>query len=276
MESITQLHSYLKLNYIRKKNDGKFIKKIIIIFVKKGALVKKNQINFIIDAFMFLCMGAIAGIGFLMALVLIPGKEQWAKYGKPVDLTFMGLSRHDWGDIHLYIALILLSFLALHIILHWKMITNLYCKLVENRNFRRVIAAVFILIFIIFILFSFFIEPKISDRDRGHGLGNVYNESYKGENHKYPHQKGSGWKKKSGSASGYGKKGGKSEKVYDVKGYLTLKEASNKFNVPVDYLLKELGLPSNISSGEKLGWLRKKYGFTMHDVDDIIVKYKGK
>jgi hypothetical protein len=41
----------------------------------------KGKINFLVDALMFLCMAALAGIGFLMKYVLIPGKEAWAVYG---------------------------------------------------------------------------------------------------------------------------------------------------------------------------------------------------
>jgi hypothetical protein len=37
--------------------------------------MNKAQLNFAIDALMFLCMTAIAGLGFLMKYVLLPGRE---------------------------------------------------------------------------------------------------------------------------------------------------------------------------------------------------------
>ena len=90
----------------------------------------KSKVSFVIDALMFLCMMAIAGIGFLMKFVLIPGKERWVKYGRNVDLYLLGMDRHEWGTIHLVIGFILLGLLVLHIILHWKMILAMYHRFI--------------------------------------------------------------------------------------------------------------------------------------------------
>jgi len=51
----------------------------------------KGKLNFIIDALMFICMMAIAGLAFLMKFILIPGKERWAKYGRGVELSLLGM-----------------------------------------------------------------------------------------------------------------------------------------------------------------------------------------
>ena len=57
--------------------------------------VNKVKLNFVIDALMFLCMAAIAGMGFLMKYVLLPGRESTIKYGRRVDLSLFGLYRHN-------------------------------------------------------------------------------------------------------------------------------------------------------------------------------------
>ena len=57
----------------------------------------RSTIKFIINISMFLCMMAIAGIGFLMKYVLISGVERWEKYGRNFDMFFFGLDRHEWG-----------------------------------------------------------------------------------------------------------------------------------------------------------------------------------
>ena len=62
----------------------------------------KSKFNFVIDALMFLCLMAMAGLGFLMKYVLPPGREVQAKYGRNVYLSWLGWDRHDWGDIHLF------------------------------------------------------------------------------------------------------------------------------------------------------------------------------
>ena len=36
----------------------------------------KGRLNLIVDALMFLLMAAVAGLGFLMKYVLVPGKER--------------------------------------------------------------------------------------------------------------------------------------------------------------------------------------------------------
>ena len=80
----------------------------------------KSKLNFVIDALMFLCLMAMAGLGFLMKYVLPSGRDAWAKYGSNLQLSWLGWDRHDWGDIHLYLAFTLLTLLVLHIILHWQ------------------------------------------------------------------------------------------------------------------------------------------------------------
>ena len=98
--------------------------------------MNKAKLNFVIDALMFLCMAAIAGLGFLMKYVLLPGRESTIKYGRRVELSLLGLDRHDWGAIHLYLGFFLLTLLMLHIVLHWQMIPGLFAKLVANSRQR--------------------------------------------------------------------------------------------------------------------------------------------
>ena len=72
----------------------------------------KSKLNFVIDVLMFLCLMAMAGLGFLMKFALPSGRDAWAKYGSNRQFSWLGWDRHDWGDIHLYLAFTLLSLLA--------------------------------------------------------------------------------------------------------------------------------------------------------------------
>jgi len=101
-------------------------------------MTDKAKLNFIIDALMFICMTAIVGFGILMKFILIPGKERWGKYGRSVELLWLGMDRHEWGTIHLSIGFMLLGLLALHIVLHWKVIVGLFQKMVGNQKARRI------------------------------------------------------------------------------------------------------------------------------------------
>lgn len=128
----------------------------------------KSKLNFIIDALMFLVMMAMAGLGFLMNYILIPGKEAWAKYGRRVDLTWWGWDRHDWGDIHLYLGFFLLALLGLHIILHWRPIVGLFQRFISPKR-RTLVLIAFVVVALLLIYFPFLISPDIGELGRGMG-----------------------------------------------------------------------------------------------------------
>ncbi|MHC4076764.1 MAG: DUF4405 domain-containing protein [Planctomycetota bacterium] len=62
--------------------------------------MKRAKLNLIIDALLLLCLAGIAGIGFLIKYVLVPGYQRWEIYGRNVSLFLWGLDRHQWGTIH--------------------------------------------------------------------------------------------------------------------------------------------------------------------------------
>ena len=106
----------------------------------------KPKLNFVIDALMFLCLMAMAGLGFLMKYVLPSGRDAWARYGSNRQFSWLGWDRHDWGDIHLYLAFTLLSLLVLHVVLHWQQILGLFQRLVPDPRQRYRIALIFLLL----------------------------------------------------------------------------------------------------------------------------------
>jgi len=133
----------------------------------------KPKLNFIIDAAMFLSLMAMAGLGFLMKYTLPSGRDVWARYGSNLQLSWLGWDRHDWGDIHLYLAFTLLSLLVLHIILHWRQILGLFQRVVPDSRRRYRIALVFLLLSLLLIYFPFLITPDSKARGRGGGRSQV-------------------------------------------------------------------------------------------------------
>lgn len=128
----------------------------------------KPKLNFLIDALMFLVLMAMAGLGFLMNYILLPGRESRLKYGRTVNLTLWGWDRHDWGDLHLYLGFVLLGLLGLHIILHWAQIVSLFQRFVPAKQRTAVILA-FVLAALLLIYFPFLVSPEISEWGRGMG-----------------------------------------------------------------------------------------------------------
>ena len=230
----------------------------------------KSKVNFIIDVLMFLIIMAIAGMGFLMKYILIPGKEVWIKYGN-VDLSLLGMDRHEWGKIHHILGFILLGLLILHIILHWKMVLNMFRRLIGYRRARIIMASVFIIICAISVVFPFIGNPDISAPEvqglRHEGGRHEVKQDYIKETKEteeeieHPEMSLQDTSHKVHCHTG---------SSFDVRGYMSLAHVAEKYDVPIEYLKKHLGIQESAPGDLKLGWLRKKYSFRMSDVERVI------
>ena len=213
---------------------------------------------------MFVCMALITSIGFLIKFTLITGRESWKIYGENVDLLFWGMDRHQWGTIHLYIGLILLGLLILHIYLHCKMIVELYHQLIKSPRTRKISLCILLIVCILLLIAPFAVNPKVVEHTNGKGhrsTGQIYENEIK-----------------SNSVT-YGKLQNKSNEQYtisgtaiEVKGYMTLEDVAQKYNIPVKIITNQLEIPSSALK-EKLGKLRKVYGFKMTDIEKLISEY---
>jgi hypothetical protein len=241
----------------------------------------KAKINFIIDAVMFILMGILAGLGLLIKYVLLSGTERWLKYERNVELTFWGLDRHQWGAIHLWIAIALVSLLVLHIILHWSMIVCLYKKLMGNKTSRIVCGSIFSVLTLFFVVFPFLIHVDVDEMASGRERFEAEHRSVELKNKTV---KESVEIKKETEPKTDPAQIILAEEDHDghhhhidstieVKGYNTLKEISDLYGVPSDYIKEKLNIPASVSNTNKLGHLRKEYGIKMSDIELIIHNY---
>lgn len=67
-----------------------------------------------LNLLLWLSFCALSGTGLLMALRLPPG----SRGGR--GLQALGMNRHEWGDVHLWIAYTFIAAILLHLILHWR------------------------------------------------------------------------------------------------------------------------------------------------------------
>lgn len=238
----------------------------------------KAKINFIIDAIMLLLLGMLAGIGLLIKYVLVSGEERWIKYGRNVDISFWGLDRHEWGEIHLFIAVGLIGFLVLHIVLHWNMIVCLYKRIICNKPARIICALTFMAVTVLLVLFPYFIRVETdelaSGRERFQNL--PVNENVTQAEESIQTAKPKKEKVELGAVIKE-----KEEDLHhhidadiDVKGFNTLAEISREYDIPCDYIKQKLDIPLSTSNSSKLGHLRKQYGFKMSELELIIANYK--
>ncbi|MCA9407992.1 MAG: DUF4405 domain-containing protein [Candidatus Omnitrophica bacterium] len=87
--------------------------------------MKRSFLNIIVDAVSLIAFSAMISTGFILKYILPPGSGRverlvrgGGRFGRTID-TYLGATRHEWGEIHFYIALAFLFLLILHLVLHW-------------------------------------------------------------------------------------------------------------------------------------------------------------
>jgi hypothetical protein len=81
--------------------------------------------NFAIDVVLVLQVVALATTGAIMKWALPPGSggRGWrGGMGLGGPRTLLGMTRHDWGDVHFWIAVGLVVAIGLHLAVHWRWI----------------------------------------------------------------------------------------------------------------------------------------------------------
>ena len=90
----------------------------------------RPQINLLIDIVALASAVFLIATGFLLEYTLPPGSGRLGTEGfgvgpgglhRPI-LLLWGLTRHEWGQVHFYLAIALTSVLSLHLLLHWQWI----------------------------------------------------------------------------------------------------------------------------------------------------------
>ena len=92
--------------------------------------MKRSDLNFSVDLMSFMVLSGLAFTGAIMKYVLPPGTGgRWRlTYGGGEHIkTFLAMGRHDWGDIHFWLAVSFVVLMLIHIVLHFGWVKN-YCK----------------------------------------------------------------------------------------------------------------------------------------------------
>ena len=259
--------------------------------------VTRQKVNIVIDIIMFVVMVALVVVGFLIRYVLLSGTRRWEKFGSNVDMTFLGLDRHQWGYIHLLIGIALVVLLVLHIVFHWKQMVCMVKRLIPSQTVLAVVGAALILACVVMIFAPVIFQPEIGEPIRGQGQG-----------------QGPGPGQGSGQRPGQGERrnrmnsltpeeislnafedveisqirasekqeikpdpdrlkrhGHEKEHSLDIKGYHTIAILASAHNVKPGELKQKLNIPVTVSNYERLGRIRRTYGFTMSEVEDCIL-----
>jgi hypothetical protein len=213
----------------------------------------KSKVNLIIDALMLLFMMSMTGVGMLIRYVLVPGYRRNEIYGKGKELLVWGMDRHQWGTIHFALALVFSALLLLHIILHWNLIKCIYKKMIPHTTLRRSMAVFIVLVSAALAVGSLFLSPAIQSFQPGSNEWRPYSL-----NKKQPvHLQDAGQRKQY------------THPDIQIFGYMTLREITSQSSIPVEVLAKVIHIPVSLAD-ERLGRLRKKYGFEMESLRQYI------
>ncbi len=99
--------------------------------------MNKLKTNIIIDTLMLAAMATVSSSGYLLDEVCRRG------------VTFLGMSRRTWIDIHLWSGIIIVVLLILHIALHWNMVNGFFKKHIPNAILRYVVYVVLLALILI-------------------------------------------------------------------------------------------------------------------------------
>jgi hypothetical protein len=194
--------------------------------------MSKSIVNFVVDSVMFAAIMLLSATGVLMRYVLPPGSGHFSQ--------LWGMDRHQWGQIHFWIAVVLMSTVALHLLLHWHWVACM----VEGRpggasRIRVTLAIVGVLALAGLVVAPFFAQVEQTGEP-----------PHKMQSHE-----------------------DLTSPEYQINGSMTLREVEKQTGVPAAVILRELGLPVDLPTDEQLGRLRKKHGFEMHDIKEIVRKH---
>ena len=96
----------------------------------------KMPLNIIIDFVMLMAMALVSISGFILEIVIPSRHAVRFQDATPWCSHLLGLGRHDWGNIHLWAGVVLVTLLAIHILLHIKMVSAFVTKKCPNHTLR--------------------------------------------------------------------------------------------------------------------------------------------
>ena len=205
--------------------------------------MKKSDWQYLIDSLLFINIIGIVIIGFLLGLVIPEGPSvaESSKY-------FFGLHRHDWGHIHFYLSIAFTVLVIIHLIFSWKWIKAKAKQIFKNVWRTSLIIILFLALLTPLLFWNFW--PKYAETYADSGFGQRYRDVSLGSQETYLPQEGEGY--------------------IVVTGQMTLADLEKSTGIPYQSVVGKLDLPKRTKADETIGLLRKRYGFQLQDIRDII------
>lgn len=185
---------------------------------------------------------AVAFIGFALLTTTGVLMRYILPPGSGHFATIWGFDRHEWGGIHFWVSILFFSLLALHLLLHWRWIVNVATGRPREASGLRAGLGLVGLVAAI----ALAVAPLLT-----------------------PIENSSGRETESSPLSAHQHEG------IQIRGSMTLREVEQATGVPAVYLIESLKLPKSTSVEERLGSLKREYGFEIYDVREAAKAYKN-
>lgn len=92
--------------------------------------IRKHTQNVWIDTLSLICMIVLTVTGILLKFKLPPGSHKESLWG---------MSRHEWGDFHFWVAIVLVISIAIHMLLHIPWIQGVVYPKNDSKKMQRAI-----------------------------------------------------------------------------------------------------------------------------------------
>lgn len=213
-------------------------------------MMSRTKLNFIVDAVAFVAFLFLTTTGVLIHYILPPRTGRFA--------AIWGLTRHDWGEVHFWLAVVMLAAMGVHLFLHWRWIKAIVSgRPREGSGARLVLGAVGLAALLALAVAPFFgpIE-KLERQGRGRNRAQVTREE-------------------PGRTQGTEAVRTQETRPVRIRGSMTFRQAARRNGVPSEHILSALGLTDQVSEDERIGHAGRSHGFTIEDVRRIILEYDG-
>jgi hypothetical protein len=199
--------------------------------------MSRNMVNFLIDAASAAVMAAMIATGLILRFVLPPGSG--------THRLLWGWGRHDWGDLHFWMAMAAGAVVVLHVALHWQWVCVTFLRCIPRGATakgvpslaRRNLSGAALILALVGVFSGFVWSAALSMKDVGPtGLG-------------------------PGARHGSAPSSDRSDDA--LRGSMTLAEIAEARGLPVATVRSRLGLPADVPATARLGPLSKTHGFTM-------------
>jgi hypothetical protein len=200
-------------------------------------MTRRTTTNLVVDIVAFAAFVLLTSTGLVERYILPPGTGRFQ--------SLWGLDRHQWGQVHFWIALFLMGVLAMHVVLHWKWIVCVVRgKKTEASGWRFAFGVVGF-----FGLIGLSIAPFLATVE---------------------HTSEAGRRRQQQQHESITNDGRQDASHGEIQGSMTLSEIEAATGISANVIIDQLGLPPDVSRDEKLGRLRREFNFEIDDVRELI------